>query len=150
MRLLGFLDTALLFDCKWAASHSMTPEAIYNGNIGWDPPCKHCTLCTHKQRMQHWLRQWNKNKCKVINPPYCSSTNNEFWGENPFKTKGTIPSWLKAEKNKQKKTCDLLVWIFLSQVSALHVDILYWTCRWHQKSQYLQLLADHRHKPDNN
>lgn len=40
----GLWRTALLFACKWAASNSMTTEAINNGGIGWNPCCKHAQL----------------------------------------------------------------------------------------------------------
>lgn len=45
----GLWRTALLFACKWAASNSMTTEAINNGGIGWNPCCKHAATGAQMQ-----------------------------------------------------------------------------------------------------
>lgn len=68
-----------------------------------------------------------------------SNTNDEFlhpWAA--FHAKTSCSGWVSAGD------CDLLIWISLSQVSALHVDIHDWTCRWHQKPSgcnYLLIIA---------
>lgn len=50
---VGDLHTALLFACKWAASNSMTTDAINNGHTGWNP-------CWKK------MHSFNKNKATMV------------------------------------------------------------------------------------
>lgn len=87
-------------------------------------------LCTKSRgRTAVWCAEKTKKKKKFISNLHMhSNTNDEFlhpWAA--FHAKTSCSGWISAGD------CDLLIWISLSQVSALHVDIHDWTCRWHQK-----------------
>lgn len=90
-----------------------------------------CTFCVQKKAEDaapSGMLRRQKRESVISNLHMHSNTNDEFlhpWAA--FHTKTSCSGWISAGD------CDLLIWISLSQVSALHVDIHDWTCRWHQK-----------------
>lgn len=83
-----------------------------------------------KGRTAVWCAEKTKKKKESVisNLHMHSNTNDEFlhaWAA--FHAETSCSGWISAGD------CDLLIWISLSQVSALHVDIHDWTCPWHQK-----------------
>lgn len=91
-----------------------------------------CTIWAQKQRMQHWLRHWNKyiyiyNKLFIYHWRLSLAKMMTFALMKGIPPKASCLSWISAG------IVTFSYRFLLSQVSALHVDIPYWTCRWHQK-----------------
>lgn len=114
MVLLGFWRTALLFACKWAASNSMTTEAINNGAIGWNPQCKIA-------QFEHKCRDATGMKT-IINVQQRSFYQNlrKHWTLHWIVV-------LKAESLQAFVSSSYRFW-------AMRADAPYWTCRRHQKT----------------
>lgn len=103
--LSGLWRTALLFTCKWAASNSMTTEAIYNGGIGWNPHCKHAQM-----------QECNTGPKTIISTQWCIRENGDI----------CVKSWCS-----KLTLCRLFV--FLLWILSV-TDAPYWTCHRHQKT----------------
>lgn len=147
------LHTALLFTCKWAASNSMTREAINNGHIGGDPWCKTKMRILRGQKKKKAvdaapsgvLRRQKKRESVMSNLHMHSNTNDESFapvGSVPRENivlrldlcRGLWPSHMDFTKPGKCFAC---------RHSRLDLSLA-------SEAQWLQLLADHRHEPDNN